>query len=596
MKNRRRHRPVRLLTLALAAITCALAASAQFTVGGVTPVYDSRSNTFLCAIDTARLRNLPATLEIVNSGSDYRVVKIEGVSGTIGASATVTVPDIQYGKTMQLTLQNGISQRTSSLAFTFLPILELTGDFGYEYAEGDVTLTEPGGANSGAMHAKLKWRGASTNTEGKQKRNYHIKFLNEKGKKQDRTFFGLREDNNWLLDACQVDLTRVRNRASTDLWLDFATKPYYYDKEPKALTGVRGRFVEVFLNGEYRGIYCMTEQIDRKQMKLKKYDEDAAAFHGMLWKAKTYTVCVDMWEDKPYNNSQEMWEGYEVKYPDFDDVNPTDYSVLHDAVSFVAKSSQEQFYKGYRDVFDIPVLVDYYLFLDVLGAIDNKFANVYWACYDQASERKITPAVWDLDVTMGIGWAGYMIDPTLDIYAESEGYPSLLWHLNDCTQGEFREMQKKRYTELRQTVFTEKNLARYYTGYTHDLTRCGAAKRDSLRWSGGSDLEGARINVWYDDENLAGWLKTRLGTLDSRYGYGQGIEDNDIAAPEEALRVIVNAGIIRVVDDAIGSDGVINVYDTQGRALYSGRERTITIQHKGVLIVKSGSKVAKVLN
>ena len=37
---------------------------------------------------------------------------------------------------------------------------------------------------------------------------------------------------------------------------------------------MRGEVVEVYLNDEYRGIYCFTECMDRKQLKLKKFDQD----------------------------------------------------------------------------------------------------------------------------------------------------------------------------------------------------------------------------------------------------------------------------------------------------------------------------------
>ena len=109
-------------------------------------------------------------------------------------------------------------------------------------------------------------------------RHYKIKF------DDNHSFFGLRNDNKWILDAGQADIFRLRNRIATELWNDFATKPYYINEQPKALSGVRGEVVEVYLNDEYRGIYCFTECMDRKQLKLKKFDQDGT-IHGTLWKS-----------------------------------------------------------------------------------------------------------------------------------------------------------------------------------------------------------------------------------------------------------------------------------------------------------------------
>lgn len=52
------------------------------------------------------------------------------------------------------------------------------------------------------------------------------------------------------MDAGQADVFRLRNRVATELWNDFARKPYYYANEPNVHTGVRGKVVEVHLNGE----------------------------------------------------------------------------------------------------------------------------------------------------------------------------------------------------------------------------------------------------------------------------------------------------------------------------------------------------------
>lgn len=79
-----------------------------------------------------------------------------------------------------------------------------------------------------------------------------------------------------------------------DLWHNFSHKPYYYAQEPQALTGTRGQFVETLLNDKYVGVYCMTECVDRKQMKLVDYDSIAHVQHGILWKSKDWSYSVFM--------------------------------------------------------------------------------------------------------------------------------------------------------------------------------------------------------------------------------------------------------------------------------------------------------------
>ena len=81
-----------------------------------------------------------------------------------------------------------------------LPIIKLSGNFGYDYQEGTVSIIYPDGSSQDELTAHIKWRGGSTNTDDKHKRNYKIKFT------EDHSFFGLRNDNNWILDAGQADV------------------------------------------------------------------------------------------------------------------------------------------------------------------------------------------------------------------------------------------------------------------------------------------------------------------------------------------------------------------------------------------------------
>ena len=81
-----------------------------------------------------------------------------------------------------------------------LPVIRLAGQFSNDYQAGTVSLYLPDGTSQELMEATIKWRGGTTNTENTHKRNYTIKFS------EDKQFFGLRKDNKWLLDAGNADV------------------------------------------------------------------------------------------------------------------------------------------------------------------------------------------------------------------------------------------------------------------------------------------------------------------------------------------------------------------------------------------------------
>ena len=390
-----------------------------------------------------------------------------------------------------------------------LPIIKLTGDFGYDYQDGIVSIIYPDRNSQDSLTARIKWRGGTTNAEDKHKRNYKIKFTD------DHSFFGLRNDDSWILDAGQADVFRLRNLIATELWNDFATKPYYSDKEPEVLSGVRGKVVEVYLNDEYRGIYSFTENMDRKQMKLKKFDKDGQ-IRGVLWKSKDYSSSMMSIVPETYDNKEPMMDVFEAKYPDLEDLEYTDYSTLWNAINFVVNSSNEDFNNHVDDYFDIPVIIDYYLFVTLLNALDNRGKNMFWAVYDQTKNKKITPAVWDLDISMGARSAEkYNKDFSSSEY-DSGDVIYLITRLKQLNVDHFNDKVFSRYDELRKTVFSEDSLQKRYQYYYNLLKATGAAEREKEKWSMDSDIDGAIIDFDSEIAYIKNWITHRIKYLDEQ--------------------------------------------------------------------------------
>ena len=478
-----------LLFIVLSLFLFALPAHSQLHLNGKEIIFDSLTNTYL------------ATIPQQSFGSDYicQIKEIDNID--------YTFKNIQPNKKYSISIKD----KTADILFTFLPIIELEGSFGYDYTQGFVSYNHPDNSQIETYSSSIKWRGGSTNTEEKHKRNYKIKF------DKDVCFFGLRTDNNWILDAGQADVFRLRNRIATEIWNDFAQKPYYASQEPDALSGVRGQVVEVFLNHKYQGIYAFTENMDRKQMKVKKIDKNTGKIRGVLWKSKGYGALMN--EAPDYNNQEEMWNTFEAKYPDFSDNDTTDWKTLHDAIKMVIEAPDNTFSEQAVLLFDIPVFIDYYIFINILGAVDNVGKNMYWAVYDQTKSKMITPAVWDLDGTVGQRW--------LEIYADIFSSPQydmtytikLIDRLVDLNTENFNEKVRERYKELRNSVFMEEKLKQRYINYLHILEESGAAEREKERWSGDTDIRGEIINFKEETDYICQWITKRLQFLDNQWNY-----------------------------------------------------------------------------
>lgn len=506
--------------LLITCLTASLASHAQFKINGKPVVYDQISNTYMASLPEATFgKDYPAVITL-DTDSAWSQLKIEGTN--IG-EANYIFQKVEGNK--EYTLQaKRVQQADQSLqdiqakiTFTFLPLLDLKGSFGYEFANGSLTLLAPDDTEPVTTLLKAKWRGGSTNVGGKHKRNYKIKTLNEKGKSKDISFMGMREDNNWILDAGQIDLFRLRNRIATELWNDFATKPYYADKEPKAQSGVSGKVVEVILNNEYAGIYSLTEAMDRKEMKLKKYDEKKQEFHGQMWKVSSWDK-AEFWDiAKDYNNNQETWHAFETKYPDFEDVNPTDYSALYHAIDFVANSDDNTFREEVENYFDIPVLIDYHILTEVTLAKDNTGKNLYWSIYDRDKCQKLTLSIWDLDATMGQFWSNDPIynEETKPDQKVNINYFNLYNRLIALNVNNYNQKLLNRYKTLRKTYLNTETLIKRYRGYYNILAMSGAASREERKWSKDSDISGCVLDFKHEIEYLDSWIRRRMEYLDS---------------------------------------------------------------------------------
>ena len=504
------------LLFLLVCLVTSIPSFAQFTINGRSVIYDKVSDTYMVSIpENAFGTDYEASIAL-DATAGWSNLSIEGTD----IADNYTFNQVEGNKIYKIHAQEGDKEINTKLTFTFLPLLVMEGTFGYDYAQGNISLLSPDAAEPTNSFAKVKWRGGTTNTADKHKRNYKIKTLNEKGKKQEISLLGMREDNNWILDAGQIDLFRLRNRIATEIWNDFATKPYYASKEPKAKSGVTGKVVEVILNNEYRGIYSLTEAMDRKELKLKKYDDENQKFHGQLWKVSSWDKAT-FWDiDKDYDNTQETWHAFETKYPDIEDVNPTDYSPLYEAIDFVVNSNDETFKKEVGDYFDIPVLIDYQLFQETLKPVDNNGKNMYWGIYDVAKSKKLTLAIWDLDASVGQHWQCSTplhpdrVFPNTDLGVK-DGF-NLYHRLSSLNVDNYNEKVANRYHELRKTYFSEENLISRYQGYYDMLVKSGAASREECKWSKDSDIGGYPLNFKSEIEYIKNWIINRLNYLDTK--------------------------------------------------------------------------------
>lgn len=519
-------------------------------VGGKDLPYDAYNREFFLPLpDTVRESGRLATMVEAKWAGDAEGLSLRICGQVVGNDGRVCLKNIDCEMPATIdVLRNGEEIVASApLNMTFLPVVEVSAKKCNtdSYVMGRLRVTDPNEDGYDAvMNAGFRYRGASSTMY--PKKSFAVKLYDAEGNSLDHEFFGLRNDNNWILDAMYNDGACMRNRVSTDLWNDFATLPYHRRNgwEKKAKTGTRGRFVEVFLNGRYHGLYCMTEKMDRKQLKLKKSVDAKPAtetteavgdtIHGSLYKSSQWSYEVFMGHDlgstsypgrspRGYNNNlkQETWASYEIKYPDWEK-QKIDWGPLWNAVNFVATTDDYVFDEEVKNYFDYPVVRDYFLFIELMLATDNHGKNMFFFNYDQKAQKcaqmiGITP--WDLDGTWGIRWDGSKSytkaaqNFTQFITQYEHGTHTLFYRLFHSSKWNWFNDLKARYAELRTKQFSEESLTNRFLDYGDLFRESGADVREQNRWNG------YHTDILGDVDYIKQWIADRLEYLDKQYNY-----------------------------------------------------------------------------
>ena len=239
----------------------------------------------------------------------------------------------------------------------------------------------------------IEVRGGHTSLFSKKSYGVELRRNNYFEITRDASLLGLRNDDDWILNAMQAEPLRIRDFTAHSIWLQMGQAQY----EHEAISiGINRRYCEVFINGVYRGVYYLSERIDRKQLGLEKYDGQA---RGELYKGAGAEDSVLYRTLLDYDNDSSYWGGHEWKYPDIIDWRP-----LHTFTDFVINSSQSDFNHQIASKLDMENAIDFFIFINVLQAWDNTGKNTYLAKYDSSSPYFYIP--WDLDATIGNSWRG----------------------------------------------------------------------------------------------------------------------------------------------------------------------------------------------
>lgn len=401
------------------------------------------------------------------------------------------------------------------------------------------------------MHAGFKIRG--TSSQQYDKKSYRVElWTDETGTLMaDTTFLGMRSDDDWNLEAMYNQPLRLRNKIANDLWREIYTLPYQAS-EPEAASSVDMKYVDVFVNGTHMGMYALSERVDRKLLGLRKYNGN---LRGVLFKGNGPGNAS--FEELPdYDNTLDEWGQFEWVYPNESDT-VIDWSGLYNFVNFVMNSTDNAFYSQYSTMFEEDNAIDYYLFVNAIGAIDNMDRNTFIARQKKSSAYFYVP--WDLDAVFGNDNDGQHTATAEGLF--SNGFFDRLVH--DCSSNGFAAKAQERYNALRDSILTKEHIMELIQTQYQELVDCGAYDIEHEAWP---EFEVNASELDY----IAQWLDARFAWLDTEINSACGTWSNDEVTETGRMEVFPNPAKDRlIVRFAETGDAFIRLYDMTGRLVYS---------------------------
>ena len=325
-----------------------------------------------------------------------------------------------------------------------------------------------------------------------KKKPYRIKF------DEKTSPFGWKKNKSWVLLALYLDPSNIKDYAAFSFAKAIGSEAFV----PHA------QHVEVYLNGEYLGLYLFTDQVDENSGRTSvKQDFDANATEV------PFLVEWDEYARKEGKEGREWFQiknadsgvksYFEVKYPEADErFSDAQFDYIQNYVTTVNTlchadgTTQAQF----EEYVDLKAFLDYYLVQELMSQsdINRKSINMSKA----VGETLVMGPVWDFDWSAGgpvkdkksghLHYVGWMSDTNWFAYMMKKDW------FQSATRARWQEMKPALDTVLDELV-------------EYKATIAPAAEKNAVQWKRWTEGENS-FDSYFDFviENL----RRRIGTID----------------------------------------------------------------------------------
>lgn len=336
----------------------------------------------------------------------------------------------------------------------------------------------------------------------------------------------MRTDDDWILNAAYVDISLMRHKLAFDLFRSLSPPKFRGRMKAKRATppsfsemggrtahtkaeqrfAVASRFIEVYLNGTYRGVYLLMERVDAELLRFIPWHQDIP-HPACAYKAVNHSA-----------NFRELGHrGYDQKEP-----NPkhqTHWEPIDVFNAFVVTANQEEFFHPHTGIasrLNLRNAIDFHLLVLVTSNYDGITKNFY-LCRDGARTDPLTTRFffvpWDYDGSFGRNWDGKKT--SYRDWITNHLFQRLL------TDKTYRRTFQARWNTLRKKQFSADHIHSLIDKYVHTLG--DATVRNFDRWP--THKHHNPLPFEQEIAYIKSWTEHRLRWLDQEINRNQDSQD-----------------------------------------------------------------------
>lgn len=320
-----------------------------------------------------------------------------------------------------------------------------------ERIPGTMTIRNSATSNypvDGLYQGKIGIRGRGNSSWEAPKKPFNVELWSEQDQEKDAQILDIAEEQDWLLIPNYFDKSLIRNEVAFEL-----------ARRIGMLYVPDSRYADVYLNGEYQGLYMIVESVKRddNRVGVKKLT-DSPADQTMPGISGGYILKVDRLrdnaadkKDEPYYTTVKGKVNVQFHDPSTEEMTDAQESYIAEYLDqFENALYGDQFADpdtGYRQFIDVDSFIDWFLIRELARDVDAWSKSTYM--YKDRNNKLSMGPVWDFDIAFG--------NANYDDAWKTEGWSSILsisnsWYARLFEDEQFVGQVIERWKELKPII------------------------------------------------------------------------------------------------------------------------------------------------